>query len=92
MSLSVFNKLLSDMFGKIQSENKFVYIFGDFNVNTMSNAIGNANAQEFKNIFPSNYCLPLITKPTRVTHLCASLIDNIYSNVPINTSKYDSSI
>ena len=92
MSLSVFNKLLSDMFGKIQSENKFVYIFGDFNVNTMSNAIGNANAQEFKNIFSSNYCLPLITKPTRVTHLCASLIDNIYSNVPINTSKCDSGI
>ena len=92
MSLSVFNKLLSDMFGKIQSENKFVYIFGDFNVNTMSNAIGNANAQEFKNIFSSNYCLPLITKPTRVTHLCASLTDNIYSNVPINTSKCDSGI
>ena len=92
MSLSVFNKLLSDMFGKIQSENKFVYIFGDFNVNTMSNTIENANAQEFKNIFSSNYCLPLITKPTRVTHLCASLIDDIYSNVPINTSKCDSGI
>ena len=92
MSLSVFNKLLTDMFGKIQSENKFAYIFGDFNVNTMSNAIGNANAQEFKNIFSSNYCLPLITKPTRITHLCASLIDNIYSNVPINTSKCDSGI
>ena len=68
MSLSVFNKLLSDMFRKIQSDNKFVYIFGDFNVNTMSNAIGNANAQEFKNIFSSNYCLPLITKPISVTH------------------------
>ena len=62
------------MFGKIQSEKKFVYIFGDFNMNSMSNTIGNANAQEFKNIFSSNYCLPLITKPTRVTHLCASII------------------
>ena len=92
MSLSVFNELLSDMFGKIQSENRYVYIIGDFNVNTMSNTIGNANAQEFKNIFSLNYCFPLITKPTRVTQSCASLIDNIYSNVPINTSKCDSGI
>ena len=83
MSLSVFNELLSDMFGKILSENKYVYIFGDFNVNTMSSVIGNANTQEFKDTFSSNYCLPLITKPTRVTNSCASLIDNIYSNVPV---------
>ena len=92
MSLSVFNELLSDMFGKILSENKYVYVFGDFNVNTMSSVIGNANTQEFKNIFSSNYCLPLITKPTRVTNSCSSLIDNIYSNVPINTGKCNSGI
>ena len=92
MSLSVFNELLSDMFGKILSENKYVYIFGDFNVNTMSSVIGNANTQEFKDIFSSNYCLPLITKPTRVTNSCSSLIDNIYSNVPINTGKCNSGI
>ena len=53
----------------------------------MSNVIVNANTQEFKDIFSSNYCLPLITKLTRVTNSCASLIDNIYSNVPINTGK-----
>ena len=92
MSLSVFNELLSDMFGKILSEHKYVYVFGDFNVNTMSSVIGNANTQEFKDIFSSNYCLPLITKPTRVTNSCSSLIDNIYSNVPINTGKCNSGI
>ena len=80
------------MFGKILSENKYVCIFGDFNVNTMSSVIGNANTQEFKYIISSNYCLPLITKPTRVTNSCASLIDNIYSNVPINTGKCNSGI
>ena len=80
------------MFRKILSENKYVYVFGDFNVNTMSNAIGNANTQEFKDIFSSNYCLPLITKPTRVTNSCASLIDNIYSNVPFNTGTCNSGI
>ena len=55
----------------------------------MSNTLRNANTQEFKNIFSSNYCLPLTT---RVTHSCASLIDNIYSNVPINTNKCNSGI
>ena len=43
-------------------------------------------------IFASNNCLPLITKPTRVTQKCASLIDNIYSNVPINTNSCHSGI
>ena len=61
-------------------------------MNTISKTIGNANTQEFKNIFSSNYCLPLITKPPRVTHSCASLIDNIYSNVPIYTNKCNSGI
>ena len=58
----------------------------------MSSVIGNANTLEFKDIFFSNYCLPLITKPTRVTNSCASLNDNIYSNVPINTGKCNSGI
>ena len=33
------------MFGKIQQENKHVYIFGDFNVNTMPNILGNASTR-----------------------------------------------
>ena len=92
MSLVDFNKLLIAMFGKIQQENKHVYIVGDFNVNTMPNILGNASTREFKDIFASNNCLPLITKPTRVTQKCASLIDNIYSNVPINTNSCHSGI
>ena len=91
MSLAAFNELLSDMFDKIQHENKYVYIFGDFNVNTLPNIKGNVNIQDLNNIFSSNYCLPLITKPTRVTNTCA-LIDNIYSNIPINTNNCDSGI
>ena len=51
MSLAAFNELLSDMFGKIQHENKYVYIFGDFNVNTMPNIKGNVNIQDFKTFF-----------------------------------------
>ena len=92
MSLVDFNKLLIAIFGKIQHENKHVFIFGDFNVNTMPNNLGNASTREFKDIFASINCLPLITKPTRVTQKGASLIDNIYSNVPINTNSCHSGI
>ena len=51
MSLAAFNELLSDMFDKIQHENKYVYIFGDFNVNTLPNIKGNVNIQDLKKYF-----------------------------------------
>ena len=35
MSLVKFNELLSHLFGKLQPENKYTYIMGDFNVNTL---------------------------------------------------------
>ena len=49
---------------------------------------GSLSILEFKNMFSSNFCLPSINKPTRVTHHSASLIDNINSNVPITSSDY----
>ena len=42
----------------------------------------NLSTQEFKNIFSSNFYSPLIQKPTRITEHSATLIDNIYCNVP----------
>ena len=81
MSLHIFNELLSQMFGKIQHENKYVYLVGDFNVNTLPHIKGTLATQEFKNIFSANYCFPLITNPTRVSNHSATLIDQIYTNV-----------
>ena len=49
---------------------------------------GGLSIQEFKNIFSSNFCFPSINKPTRVTNHSASIIDNIYCNVPIQGSDY----
>ena len=81
MSLHIFNELLSQMFGKIQHENKYVYLVGDFNVNTLPHIKGTLATQEFINIFSANYCFPLITNPTRVSNHSATLIDQIYTNV-----------
>ena len=92
MSLKDFNKLLSDTLDKIQQERKYIYITGDFNVNTMPHLKGGLSIQEFKNIFASNFCFPSINKPTRVTNHSASLIDNIYSNVPIKGSDYHAGV
>ena len=82
MSLNIFNDMMTTSFNKMQHENKYLYITGDFNVNTLFNVKGGLSTQQFKNIFSSNFCFPFINKPTRVTDHSASLIDNIYSNIP----------
>ena len=92
MSLKEFNKLLSSTFDKMQRESKYVYISGDFNVNIMPHLKGGLSIQEFKNIFSSNFCFSSINKPTRVTNHSASIIDNIYCNVPIQGSDYHAGV
>ena len=92
MSLVTFNKLLCDIFGKVLRENKFIYLIGDFNVNILHDVPGGLSTQEFKNIFSTNYCFPLINIPTRVTMNSASLIDNMYSNFPAQGNVCDSGV
>ena len=82
MSLNIFNDMMTTSFNKMQHENKYLYITGDFNVNTLFHVKGDLSTQQFKIIFSSNYCFPFISKPTRVTDHSASLIDSIYSNIP----------
>ena len=67
MSLKSFNVQLNGMLGKLQHENKHVYITGDFNVNMLPNIKISLDSQDFLNIFSSSFFSPLITKPTRVT-------------------------
>ena len=58
--------------------NIYIYITGDFNYNTL---VSNTSMEEFKNIL-SNHCYPLINRPTCITKSSATLIDNIYCNMP----------
>ena len=81
------------MFGKIQHENKYVYIVGDFNVNTLSHIKGTLATQGFKNyFFCANYCFPLITNPTRVSNHSATLIDQIYVKFTLQNTHGDAGI
>ena len=82
MSLKSFNVQLNSMLGKLQHENKHVYITGDFNVNMLTHIKSSLDRQYFNNILSSSLFSPLITKPAKVTDHSATLIDNIYCNIP----------
>ena len=53
MSLKLFNEHLACVLGALQGERKYVYITGDFNVNTLPIYNGGLARQEFINIFSS---------------------------------------
>ena len=60
MSLKTFNELLSRTLNKLKNQNNNIYITGDFNVNTVSNAKGSLATQDFKKILSSNFLHPSI--------------------------------
>ena len=55
-------------------------IMGDFNIDLVNSASNNSS-QEFLETFLASSFLPLITKPTRVAHTSATIIDNIFTNI-----------
>ena len=52
---------------------------GDFNIDLLKYSIDN-DVTDFVNTLFSNYCLPLITRPTRITNATTTLLDNIITN------------
>ena len=72
-----FNEYLENILATIKCENKLPYLMGDWNINLL-NIEHHAPSQEFFDIMMSNSLIPTITKPTRVTHRSATLIDNIF--------------
>jgi len=77
--LNVFNNSLTGILSTIKVENKLCYIMGDTNINLL-NSESHADTGKFLDIMYSYSFIPLITKPTRVTHDSATIIDNIFSN------------
>ena len=81
-SLDIFNERLSILLNHIDSEHKYAYITGDFNCNTLPGCDSSISTDAFKNILFSSHFYPLINNVTRVTRHSASLLDNIYCNIP----------
>ena len=78
-NIDVFNSHMSDILVIINRERKAAYIGGDFNINLL-NADSHIPSSEFLELVYSNLFLPIINRPTRVTHSTATIIDHIYCN------------
>ena len=78
-NIEVFNSHMSDILVIIKRERKAAYITGDFNINLL-NADSHIPSSEFLELMYSNLFLPIINRPTRVTHSTATIIDHIYCN------------
>ena len=71
---------LANIFNDLNRGHKPCYIMGDFNFDLLSQ--DNANTQAFTDLIYSYSFFPLIDKPTRIKLPSATLIDNIFTNIP----------
>ena len=78
-SVSDFNNSINNILSTISFENKLTYLMGDFNINIL-NTESHQPTEDFINLMTSNCLYPLISKPTRITHSTATLIDNIITD------------
>ena len=77
--MSGFQQYMNNTLQKINSENKEIYLAGDFNTDFLKIDTNN-NYQEFYDSITSSGSLPQIIQPTRVTEYPTTVIDNIYTN------------
>ena len=80
MPIADFNsKYLTPLLEKLNREDKFCFLMGDFNINLMKINSESDNSQ-FYNTMCSYFFMPLVLQPTRVTDKSKTLIDNIFFN------------
>ncbi len=77
--IDVFLQTISELNSIISSGNIPAVMMGDFNVDVLKYET-NLKTMDFVDDIISHSCIPLISKPTRVTNHCATLIDNFFSN------------
>lgn len=66
-----------DLFSSFGLFNKRVYILGDFNINMLD---FDNRRRKFSDLMSSQFLLPLIDLPTRVTENSETLLDNVWTN------------
>ena len=85
---SFFVEKYENIIKTISAEKKDLLIGSDQNLNLLKAEI-HKSTQDFLDINYSNGILPVILKPTRITHETATLIDNFYTS---DISHYESAI
>ena len=74
-----FLEYLEETLSKISSENKEIYICGDFNIDLLK-LDSNTKYKQFYDLMCSYGFAPKILQPSRITENTATLIDNIFTN------------
>lgn len=77
--LASFTAYFDTLLSKINTEKKACYIAGDFNVNLLKHDTHTPTSDYINCVF-SHYFYPTINKPTRISDISATLIDNILTN------------
>ena len=73
-----FSIVLEEIVSSLDPNTK-TYIIGDFNINILDYSTS-PSIENFVNLMISRNFYPVITRPTRVTPISCTLIDNIFSN------------
>ena len=80
MPITHFNsKYLTPFLEKLNREDKFCFLMGDFNINLMKSN-SESDSFQFYNSMCSCFFTPLVLQPTRVTGKLKTLIDNFFFN------------
>ena len=74
-----FQSYFEEVIEKMVSDDKTVYIMGDFNIDLLKCETSQIS-QDFLLSLQSCYLIPTVDKPTRVYRASATLIDNIFVN------------
>ena len=78
-SVDVFNDHIADIMNVIQKVRKLCYLMGGLNIDFLKAGDHRATGELLDVLYCTNV-FPLITKPTRVTHMTDTLIDHILTN------------
>ena len=73
---------MKEILENLQSENKVLYLVGDYNI-TLLNVDSHSLTADFNDTIYRYGLVTSITWPTRVTETSATLIDNIFTNKSI---------
>jgi len=76
-NMSVFNLDFDHLLSNLISRKRSLLLGGDLNIDLLK-LKDYVLTNDFFNILMSHYLYPSITRPTRITESCASLIDNMF--------------
>ena len=70
---------IQELLQKMSKEDKTIVLLGDFNIDLLKYDT-NKDSTAFLDLMYTNFLLPYVTTPTRVTSHSETLSDNIFSN------------